>query len=112
MESNSIKGFIHVSQATADELIKKGKGHWLKAREEKIVAKGKGEMQTYFVSNDALSKSIASSRSRSSYSGSSFGDDEDEEEEEKENGDGDIEVIEEQLKRRLANFTPGESLDL
>ena len=38
---------IHVSQATADALTAKGKGQWLKAREDKIFAKGK--MQTYFI---------------------------------------------------------------
>lgn len=50
MESNGVKGRIHVSQSTADELLAKGKGHWLTPREDKIIAKGKGEMQTYFVS--------------------------------------------------------------
>lgn len=49
MESNGIASRIHVSQSTANELIAKGKGHWLTARDETIVAKGKGEMQTYFV---------------------------------------------------------------
>jgi class 3 adenylate cyclase len=56
MESNGVKGRIHVSQATADALIAKGKASWLTEREDKIIAKGKGEMTTYFVemnSNDA-----------------------------------------------------------
>merc|ERR1712157_557834 len=47
MESNGVKGRIHVSQTTADELEKSGKGTWLTPREDKIVAKGKGEMQTF-----------------------------------------------------------------
>ncbi|CAB9507389.1 Receptor-type guanylate cyclase gcy [Seminavis robusta] len=49
MESNGVKNRIQVSQATADELIKAGKGGWLIPRKESVVAKGKGEMKTYFV---------------------------------------------------------------
>jgi len=49
MESNGVRGRIHVSETTRDELVAKGKGSWVTAREDKIVAKGKGEMQTYFV---------------------------------------------------------------
>jgi Adenylate and Guanylate cyclase catalytic domain len=49
MESNGVKGKFHVSESTAHELQKHNKGHWLVAREDKIVAKGKGEMQTYCV---------------------------------------------------------------
>ena len=49
MESNGVKGRIHVSQATADALTAAGKASWLTPREDKIVAKGKGLMQTYWV---------------------------------------------------------------
>lgn len=49
MESNGVEGRIHVSQETAEELRAMGKGHWLTPREDKIVAKGKGELQTYFI---------------------------------------------------------------
>jgi class 3 adenylate cyclase len=49
MESNGERGRIHASQATADELIARGKSSWLVARQDKILAKGKGEMQTYWV---------------------------------------------------------------
>lgn len=49
MESNGVPSCIHVSQATADALIEAGKENWLVAREEKVTAKGKGLMQTYFV---------------------------------------------------------------
>ena len=44
MESNGVKGRIHCSEATADALQKLGKQNWLAPREDKIVAKGKGEM--------------------------------------------------------------------
>lgn len=50
MESNGVKGRIHISQETADELAAKGKGAWVTPREDKVVAKGKGELQTYWVS--------------------------------------------------------------
>jgi class 3 adenylate cyclase len=49
MESNGAMGRIHVSQETADELIASGFSHWLTPRQDKIMAKGKGEMQTYWV---------------------------------------------------------------
>eukprot|EP00539_Tryblionella_compressa_P008436 CAMPEP_0178765990 /NCGR_PEP_ID=MMETSP0744-20121128/18796_1 /TAXON_ID=913974 /ORGANISM="Nitzschia punctata, Strain CCMP561" /LENGTH=677 /DNA_ID=CAMNT_0020421623 /DNA_START=22 /DNA_END=2051 /DNA_ORIENTATION=- len=52
MESNGVPGRIQVSQDTANLLIAVGKEHWLKAREEKITAKGKGDMQTYFLQVD------------------------------------------------------------
>jgi hypothetical protein len=42
MESNGIRGGIHVSDSTASLLPDK----WLTMREDKIVAKGKGEMTT------------------------------------------------------------------
>ena len=50
METNGIVGKIHVSDATANALIAKGKPHWLEPRSDKIVAKGKGELQTFWVS--------------------------------------------------------------
>ena len=49
MESTGIPGRIQVSQSTADALIRHGKDTWLVPRKEKVVAKGKGEMQTYFL---------------------------------------------------------------
>lgn len=40
---------IHVSPTTAARLIAAGKDKWLTKREDKIVAKGIGEMDTYWV---------------------------------------------------------------
>ncbi|CAB9515308.1 Receptor-type guanylate cyclase gcy [Seminavis robusta] len=60
MESNGAKNKIHLSQETADLLIKGGKEKWVMAREEKIHAKGKGELQTYWL-NVKASESEGSS---------------------------------------------------
>ena len=49
MESTGTPRRIQVSQSTADELIQHGKDNWLVPRKKKVVAKGKGEMQTYFL---------------------------------------------------------------
>lgn len=49
MESNGARNRIHVSQATADKLVNQGKGSWLTSRAEKVVAKGKGKLQTYWL---------------------------------------------------------------
>ena len=60
MESNGVAGRIHVSQATADELLARGRQGWISPREDKIVAKGKGELQTYFVSPTSREGSVIS----------------------------------------------------
>jgi class 3 adenylate cyclase len=49
MESTGVKDKIQISQETADLLIAAGKVHWLTQREDKVVAKGKGEVETYWV---------------------------------------------------------------
>jgi Adenylate and Guanylate cyclase catalytic domain len=54
MESTGMRDRIQVSQATADALTEAGKGHWLVKRDTLVVAKGKGEMQTYWI-NEAVS---------------------------------------------------------
>jgi 3'5'-cyclic nucleotide phosphodiesterase/Adenylate and Guanylate cyclase catalytic domain len=63
MESNGEKNRIQVSQKTADLLEQAGKGHWLTARSDKIQAKGKGELQTYWCcpksSGDASSSAMS-----------------------------------------------------
>lgn len=49
MESNGQPGRIHVSSETADELIRLGKEKWLTPRDDAILVKGKGAMQTFWV---------------------------------------------------------------
>jgi class 3 adenylate cyclase len=71
MESTGMKNKIHISQETADLLKGSGKGHWVTARDELVSAKGKGEMQTYFLDlkgDSAKSTSSGTSRSDSSQS--------------------------------------------
>lgn len=86
MESNGVKNRIQVSQATANELIKHGKENWLVPREGKVAAKGKGDMQTYFIyikqqrgtassttSGDELGMSISDRLAASSANYADFG---------------------------------------
>lgn len=60
MESNGIPNKIHVSEATANELIALKKGAWLTKREDLITAKGKGKMVTYWVEPKKGTGSICS----------------------------------------------------
>lgn len=61
MESTGVTNKIQVSQETADHLIASGHQQWLTPRVDKVVAKGKGVLQTYFV--NISSKTISSSTS-------------------------------------------------
>jgi len=46
MESTGLKDKVHLSSETAKLLEKAGKKHWLVQREDKVVAKGKGQLDT------------------------------------------------------------------
>ncbi|KAL7562125.1 hypothetical protein ACA910_019867 [Epithemia clementina (nom. ined.)] len=48
MESTGLVSKIHISQSTADLLIKAGKSHWISKRDGEVEAKGKGKIQTYW----------------------------------------------------------------
>ena len=74
MESNGQKNKIHISKETADLLRSAGKERWLTAREDKIVAKGKGELDTFWLRCESRGSSIESSRGGSDVS-STGGDD-------------------------------------
>ena len=49
IEHGGMPGRIHLSQTTADALIEAGKTDWVVPREEKIFAKGKGELTTFWL---------------------------------------------------------------
>ncbi|KAL3922335.1 MAG: hypothetical protein SGARI_006473 [Bacillariaceae sp.] len=49
MESTGSPGRIQCTEATAELLQIAGKGDWIKEREELVVAKGKGELKTYWI---------------------------------------------------------------
>jgi hypothetical protein len=49
MESTGKRNQIQVSQATADLITESDKSHWMRKREELVQAKGKGEVQTYWI---------------------------------------------------------------
>lgn len=49
MESSGVPGKAHISKETAYLLILAGKEGWIYPREEKVFAKGKGELETYFL---------------------------------------------------------------
>ena len=50
IESTGLKGCIHLSQEAADEICASGKAIWVKERSDKVTAKGKGEMTTFWLS--------------------------------------------------------------
>lgn len=70
IESTGKMDKIHVSKDTADLLIAAGKSAWVVPREDKIVAKGKGEMESFWLDMNA-------SESRSSCTKSSADDSDD-----------------------------------
>jgi len=49
MESTGVKRKIQVSQETAELIIAANRPNWVKPREDIIIAKGKGELQTYWL---------------------------------------------------------------
>ena len=57
MEHTGVRDRIQLSQETADLLIAAGKTNWLSQREDVVHAKGKGEMQTYWLEISARNDS-------------------------------------------------------
>jgi class 3 adenylate cyclase len=58
MESTGVPGKIQVSEQTANLITEAGKGHWLKKRDEKVAAKGKGELVSAFIEIDLFCVNI------------------------------------------------------
>ena len=61
IESTGKPNRIHASEATAKLLIQAGKHHWVKPREDTVVAKGKGEMKTYWIEPNVNQSVVTSS---------------------------------------------------
>ena len=73
MESTSQKGGIDISESTVILLIEAGLDNWVTPRESKVSAKGKGELQTYWITPEVdLLYTVKSSKSRSA-GGASYG---------------------------------------
>lgn len=60
MEHHSAPNQIQCSEFTADLIKKAGKEHWLRPRADKVKAKGKGELQTYWIVPKSGGPSMAS----------------------------------------------------
>ena len=71
IESTGQGGHIHLSAATANLLKQAGKSQWITMRPTKVLAKGKGALQTYWLSSKSNGSDTHSS------SGFSSGDDSD-----------------------------------
>ena len=54
LENSGEKGMIHISEACAELIRDGGKGRWITRRDDKIYAKGKGELQTYWLTHGSL----------------------------------------------------------
>ena len=75
MESNSQKGKIQVSEATAEFLRADGKGSWLIPRTDLVQAKGKGLMKAYFLEPTTNKQSSVGTRTSSTIVDSNEGND-------------------------------------
>ena len=73
MESTGVPGKVQISQETYELLSKAGKSHWGVEREEKVQAKGKGELKTYFLKTADGRRTTTRSRALSVSSGGSVG---------------------------------------
>jgi hypothetical protein len=61
MESTGIKNRIHCSKETAELLRKQGKERWILEREDKVIAKGKGELTTFWINTKETHESKSGS---------------------------------------------------
>jgi hypothetical protein len=61
IESSGEKNRIHLSKQTADLLMASGKENWVRARDAPVTAKGKGQLQTYWLTVSHKSSSTVAS---------------------------------------------------
>ncbi len=67
------RGKIQISQATANLIMEADRGHWMSPRKDKIMAKGKGLLTTYFVDPTKKRGSSVGSGSGETETGSKAG---------------------------------------
>jgi len=62
VESNGMRDRIHISKDTADNLLLAGKKRWIAKREDAVYAKGKGKLETYWLTlgDPEATKSVSS----------------------------------------------------
>eukprot|EP00934_Nitzschia_sp_Nitz4_P005892 Nitzschia sp. Nitz4//scaffold49_size126201//42312//46233//NITZ4_003637-RA/size126201-processed-gene-0.137-mRNA-1//1//CDS//3329553134//5882//frame0 len=53
IEATGVKNKIHLSQQTAELIIKAGKEHWVEPRDKLVAAKGKGQLKTFWLRTTA-----------------------------------------------------------
>ena len=63
VENSGARNRIHISSETAEEIEKHGRPSWLVKRDTLVQAKGKGEMQTYWLDFSGASKRAAAASS-------------------------------------------------
>ncbi|KAL3914433.1 MAG: hypothetical protein SGILL_006104, partial [Bacillariaceae sp.] len=68
--STGIANSIQLSQETADLLKNAGKEHWLISRKDRVEAKGKGELQTFFLETSKMARPYQSSLGSTTHSAS------------------------------------------
>ncbi|CAB9525101.1 Receptor-type guanylate cyclase gcy [Seminavis robusta] len=55
IESTGVRGCIQLSKETAELICNSGRAHWVREREDKVEAKGKGQLTTFWLSLGAAS---------------------------------------------------------
>jgi hypothetical protein len=64
IETTGVPNKIHMSTETADLLIEAGKAMWVVPREGMVLAKGKGELRTFWFNMNATSSGSVRSSER------------------------------------------------
>ena len=71
LETTGEKNRIHISKETAELVIASGKGNWVKPRGETVQAKGKGELETFWLLPKSACKASSTGSSKSHSAGNS-----------------------------------------
>ena len=74
IESTGQRGRIHLSEECAHELMNHQKAHWVEPREDKVSAKGKGELTTYWLGGTGTHSQSSAASSNVGHHGVVHGD--------------------------------------